>query len=125
VTKLRGSSRLGIALAAACLLVLQAVVGAFAIGSSPQVDAFGNPLCVTSLDSSGQGSHDAGHSKLAGCCTLGCSMFAPVLPAPSQQAAPASELRLLSHLPVLRLDADLPPARDHSPGSPRAPPPAA
>jgi hypothetical protein len=125
VTKPRGSFRFGVALVAAWLLVLQGVVGAFAVASAPQVDAFGNPLCATGVDGAAGGSHGAGHFKLPGCCTAGCSMFAPALPSPSQQAAPASELLAVSDLPAARPDTDLPPARDHNPGNPRAPPPTA
>jgi hypothetical protein len=113
-----------IAFAAAFILVLQTVGGALAFGVGPsptQIDAFGNPLCITSVDHD-HGSTDGEHSKLPQCCTLGCNMF-------SQSLATASEpTAFILDLPIVSDGFDRTythmafPVRDYDPGNPRAPP---
>lgn len=70
-----------IAFIAAVLLVLQALAASLAIGSSasasPLLDAFGNPLCITSHQ--GPEQDGAGHTALPDCCTVSCSMFAAAM----------------------------------------------
>lgn len=117
----RAGWRLGIALVAAYLLVLQSVFGAFALGIGPQqLDAFGNPLCIGSGDHSGSGKTD--HGSLPNCCTLGCPMVGQTLGAPPQvswlPASPPLDVGAVTHVPpVVVVSAD-----DHRPGNPRAPP---
>lgn len=117
---------MGIAFVAAYMLVLQALVGAFALGAaaaSPMLDAFGNPLCITSTDSTDTGSDRSDHSALPDCCTTACSMFAPVT---TEERTPSSVLN-----PFLSASDALTPAfetvahfisPERSPGSPRSPP---
>lgn len=116
---------MGVAFVAAYMLMLQALVGSFAFGvaanASPLLDAFGNPLCITSAESAAL-SEDGGHSALPECCTAACGMFAHLtvedrtphsldnpLPAVAQGVA-TFDARVVT--PVL----------DHDPGKPRAPP---
>lgn len=117
----RGSA---VAFVAACVLVLQSFLGAWATGAyaaTPMLDAFGNPLCITSIDHDGTTpAHD--HSKTPDCRTFGCSMVSPLL-----AAAPSDEIGLSRPLVaddtryqlVQSFDVQGP---DHDPGSPRAPP---
>jgi hypothetical protein len=129
LSKRTGTSRTFVALAAAFVLVLQAFATAWAAGvmpSGPMLDAFGNPLCITSTDQQ-TADHDgpAGdHSKMPNCCTMGCSNASALLATPADDSG--------AWLPV-RLDAAEADFRtsnavfvafpDHDPGSPRAPPP--
>lgn len=119
----RRRNRWGLALVAACLLVLQTVVGAYALGgipASPQLDAFGNPLC-TSADHSDTGDQGGGARHPTDCCMLGCwassQLFAAasdvswILPIP---ASPSARPFRTPEAPVR--------AGDHYPGYPRAPP---
>lgn len=126
VTNLRGRWSLRVALAAAYMLVLQSIVGALALGIGPdasQVDAFGNPLCITSTDATDGGMGGADHSKLPNCCTFGCSLFSSALATPPESGT--SVVRRADQSDGLARGYDLLPAvsaRDHEPGSPRAPP---
>lgn len=120
------SGRLGIAFIATYMLVLQAMLGAFALGAvnaSPMLDAFGNPLCITSTDSTDSDTGRGEHNALPDCCTVACSMFAA---ATSEDRSPHS---LSNPLPAsaVRLRASFDPlvhvvALERSPGSPRSPP---
>lgn len=117
----RGSAAV---LVAACILVLQAFLSAWAFAAAPDrpvLDAYGNPLCITS------GVHEnttppGDHSKLGGCCTFSCSASASLL-----TALPGGTPGLHSPLPAApalrrygdRIERHKP---DHDPGSPRAPP---
>lgn len=123
------SWNMGVALVASYMLVLQALIGAFALGAaaaSPMLDAFGNPLCITSTDSTDTGSDRTSHSAMPDCCTIACNMFAPVT---TDERAPSSVANPLP-LAVEKLTPDfitvgriLSP--EESPGSPRSPPLAA
>lgn len=116
------TKRVPAALVVALVLVVQSFLSAWATGAmpaTPRLDAFGNPLCVTSDDHAG-GSSD--HSTLPACCTLACSSIAPLLPVPDADAFTAS--------PSLK-SAKLVPAHhglihflasEYPPGHPRAPP---
>ena len=117
----RGST---VAFIAALVLVLQSFLSAWATGAlaaAPMLDAFGNPLCITSVD------HDDttpanDHSKLPVCCTFGCNMAAPLL-----AAAPEDGIALLRPIPADDVRFDRSEAfhiqgPGHVPGSPRAPP---
>ena len=105
-------------------MLLQSLVTAWATGTAPsriQVDAFGNPLCFASVDSSGSQS-DADHSGARGCCVVGCGMSATLAAEPSGTALVIRlETRsLAAPLAIYRPIAQAPPAYD--PGNPRAPP---
>lgn len=109
-----------VAFAAACVLVLQTALAAWAAGAMPmpQLDAFGNPLCITSSDDGGA---SPGHSTPSNCCEFGCVPAALPLLAPERSAIALPELAVLgTSVPVLREAPSAAP--DHDPGSPRAPP---
>ena len=110
-----------VALGAACFLVLQTVLGAFAAGARPQpaqVDLFGNVLCTHA------GATDLPDAPrhLPDCCVLGCNMAAPLLAGPP----PATALPAVPRSDVLVFAANAPDhlsfARQRSPAIPRAPP---
>jgi hypothetical protein len=114
-----------VALAAACLLVLQSVVGAIALGAGPgQLDTFGNPLCVTAADQAG-GSHAPGQSKLPNCCKFGFSTFSASLARPAEHGILLDRSAIASERLSGKYRIAPAPARDHDPGNPRAPPPTA
>lgn len=115
-----------IAFIAAVLLVLQAFAASLAIGSSasasPLLDAFGNPLCITSHQAPEQ--DGPGHTALPDCCTVSCSMFA------AATDGERTEISLANPLPVADSSRhaafDITPESNQAarrPGSPRSPPP--
>ncbi|MEW9806362.1 hypothetical protein [Mesorhizobium marinum] len=115
--------RLPLALVAAAVLVLNALLSpwAYAAPQGTLVDAFGNPLCITSADGHAP-SPARDHSSFPDCCTLGCAGAAHAL------AAPPGAGDALAHPLLPRAVAAsasepivLKPA-GHNPGSPRAPP---
>ena len=112
-----------IILVAACMLLLDSLVTAWATGSVPariQVDALGNPLCLVDSDSNGSRS-PADHSKMQDCCVIGCTMAATLAAEPSGTSLflrPA--IRTAVAVTVYRAAARAPP--DYDPGNPRAPP---
>lgn len=113
-----------VAFIAALVLVLQSFLSAWATGSyaaTPMLDAFGNPLCITSADHDGTTPAND-HSKMPACCTFGCNMASPLL-----AASPDDRIGLLRPLSSddIRFDlfeAFLIQGPDYDPGSPRAPP---
>ncbi|MBS7701510.1 MULTISPECIES: DUF2946 family protein [unclassified Chelatococcus] len=114
-----------VALVAAYMLILQSVLGAFAIGASASPernDVFGTILCAPSGDQSGASDDAPVRRHLPDCCLYGCSMFAPVLLSlPAAAETPFEHPVVLSHpLPDFGVRAPL--RRDGSPGRPRAPP---
>lgn len=122
---MRGSTaiwRLRVALAAALLLLFETVSGTFAgadLSAGVVLDAYGNPIC-TSHSGNGGG---PGHSSLPGCCTLACSMVAPALADASVGGGVSPGLgAIIAYLPAGFAADVLPPAPDHDPGRPRAPP---
>ncbi|MEI3854691.1 MULTISPECIES: DUF2946 family protein [unclassified Ensifer] len=113
----------GLAFIAACLFVLQSIVGAFAASSMPafpQLDAFGNALC-TSADHASNGNHDDDHGSAADCCLLGCCVSSQVLAATPQ---PGDDLNHQVASAVHRIwsAAEPLPTGEHRLGYPRAPP---
>jgi hypothetical protein len=110
-------------LAVAFALLLQSLAIALAFGegaSRVQLDAFGNPIC-SSFDHQAGGSKD-GHGGATACCTFGCTLFAPSLPAPSGLALDVPGRLSAGGIAFPRLpDVALAPS-GHDPGSPRAPP---
>ncbi|MFC0245483.1 hypothetical protein ACFOLL_17660 [Falsochrobactrum ovis] len=117
----RGSA---VAFVAAAVLVLQSFLTAWAAGAmpvTPMLDAFGNPLCITSVDHDGDVPRDD-HSKLPDCCTFGCNLASPL-----HAAEPAQGVGLLK--PLSSTDVRFHVHKtfhiqspDHDPGSSRAPP---
>lgn len=113
-----------IALVAACILVLQAMTGGLVTGSmasSIERDAFGNPICVTSIDHVGSTQGSGDHHQGTECCTMGCAGTVALAPAPAVdtvalvRATPANRSGLYDfHVPPLR--------PGHDQASPRAPP---
>lgn len=117
----RGSA---VAFIVALVLVLQSFLSAWATGAfaaTPMLDAFGNPLCITSIDHDGTTPAND-HSKMPDCCTFGCNMAAHLL-----ATAPDDGIGLLrpmssddvrfDHSKAFHIQSP-----DHDPGSPRAPP---
>jgi hypothetical protein len=105
------------------MLVMQALLGALAIGSAaadPMVDAFGNPLCVTSDQQDPSGGRD--HTAMPDCCTSACSMVAPALTGERDAHYLANPLRIPAPATFDIGSRAAQPAPDHDPGSPRAPP---
>jgi hypothetical protein len=115
--------RVPIALAAAALFVLQSLFSSWAVAgpAQPLLDAFGNPLCITSVD--GHAPAPPGdHSRPSDCCMLGCAGFSHAL----ADAGDASSALVHPPVPLALAYGDerqfsVEPA-EHNPGSPRAPP---
>lgn len=117
----RGSA---VALVAVFVLVLQSFLSAWAVGAmpaTPMLDAFGNPLCITSTDHNASG-QSGDHSSLPNCCAFGCTFSSSVLTTGPDNGT--GLLRPLSSVEVrfhLRRTVHIQ-SPDHDPGSPRAPP---
>lgn len=113
---------LGIALAAAWVFLVQSLAGSFAAETGRiLLDAFGNPLCISSTghDASPDGGH---HDKMPGGCVLGCAIACASVATPPDEASLAIHLPagsgVRNHLsPRILASGDA-----HDPGSPRAPP---
>jgi len=115
-----------LAVAAALVLILQSIAiawSAAAMPAGPQLDAFGNPLCIAGSDHGGA-DHGGDRSRLANCCTFACANASPVLALPSGSlfafvAPPDRRPQRPSAPRTIQVEAP-----EHDPGSPRAPPPA-
>jgi len=112
------------AFVAACVLLLQSTLGAFAFGTAPdasQLDAFGNVICTHEGAVKLPGG-DPHQQHMPACCMLGCSM-ASVAYAPPPGAGIAlvslSFETVVFVLPSVR-HPDV--TRERSPANPRAPP---
>lgn len=72
-----------VAFVAALAIFVQTFGAAHAAGAmpfGPVLDAFGNPLCLSSAGETGGPSHGDGKSgSFADCCTLGCASVSPAL----------------------------------------------
>jgi hypothetical protein len=122
VKALRAASGRWTAQVALLVLLVQLFAAGFATAShagAPQLDAFGNVLCIGGEPGAGQPAGDTSH--LHECCTFGCGNAVSALAGPAAAGAPAD-------YPVSR-GAVAPepstihaPARPERPGSPRAPP---
>ena len=113
-----------VTLVVAALLVVQSAIGAFASPSGiPEVDAFGNPLCLAgSIAGQGETQSDKNSKALPQCCTMACPIMAGLMPAGSDGVPLVNPL---SHrLQRLSVQASEPAFvdPDHRPGLPRAPP---
>lgn len=116
---------MGVAFVAAYMLVLQGLLGAFTLGAaaaSPGLDAFGNPLCITS-GSSAPAFDGTGHDGPASSCAIACGMVAPVAAdgrAPNSLSNPLVPLAASAPAPDCPVGSTF--ALQRGPGSPRSPP---
>jgi hypothetical protein len=121
VTDLAHRCRIWLVIAASMLL-MNALGASLASASVTDVamDAFGNPLCITSTADDGA-TPPGDHHKVPSCCTLGCNMGSTVVAAEAEMAAQILWPRHQSFAPpigsLIRL-----PSPDYDPGNPRAPP---
>lgn len=116
----------GVAMIAAYMLILQGLLGAFATGvanAATDLDAFGNPLCITSGELASvdaDGSHD---QTLPDCCSAACSMFSTVTNDDHAPHALDNPLRVgVDATAATAAAACLGFALKRGPGSPRSPP---
>lgn len=122
-----GRSRRGMAVAlfAAYVLVLQSLLGAFALGTgtAAQTDAFGNVICTHAGATEQPGGGPPNHQP--SCCTLGCAFSASGLGTPPD-AAPAPKIAFVEIAATAPAVPDRPLfSRHRSQANPRAPPRAA
>ncbi|MCO5064655.1 MAG: hypothetical protein M9924_09570 [Rhizobiaceae bacterium] len=118
--KLTRRSSMGIAAVAACILLLNAFASAWssaAAAASPNLDAFGNVLCLPD-----QGGQNGGHGTLPNCCTFGCTMGSSVLEPPDRVAGVVERPRDNLLIVWRSHDEAWQPEPDIRPGDPRAPP---
>lgn len=117
---LKGWSK-GLALVAAWLFLIQSLAGGFALAAGEvPLDAFGNPLCITSGDHKGVPSGD--HGKMPGCCMLGCAASATMAGTPPDEASLVIAFQIEAAGQPLPAPIAMVQADDHDSGSPRAPP---
>jgi hypothetical protein len=113
-----------VAFVAAFVLLLQSFATAWSAGAmpaTPALDAFGNALCITSVDHDGEA--PAGdHSKPLNCCTFFCNAASPLLATPSGAGFALLPPLVRSNVPFTAPKTVHVKAPDHDPGSPRAPP---
>jgi len=62
-----------VALLAAWLVLLQSILTPWQANAHPALDAFGNPLCITSNSHDGGHGNDPANQPANGCCTWGCA----------------------------------------------------
>lgn len=110
--------------AAAYLLVLQSLLGAFALGNGPnagQLDAFGNVICThegaTELPA---GDDHQRHDQ--SCCLFGCSFSAASVGVPLDAVALLPAIVWERIAPQRLAFAGLARRSERSPANPRAPP---
>ncbi|MGX5840053.1 DUF2946 family protein [Mesorhizobium sp. ArgA1] len=112
------------AFVAACVLLLQSTLGAFAFGAAPgasQLDAFGNVICTHEGAVKRPGG-DPHPQHMPACCMPGCSMVsAAYAPPPGVGIGPVS-LSFESVAFVVPVARHLDFTRERSPANPRAPP---
>ncbi|RWP65060.1 DUF2946 family protein [Mesorhizobium sp.] len=113
-----------VAFAAAYLLVLQSVLGAFVFGIGPdaaQRDAFGNVICTQQGAAELPGG-DPHEQHMPACCMPGCGMASAVYAPPPAAATLSGNFSVETVAFVLPAFRHLDFARDRSPSNPRAPP---
>lgn len=125
LTRPAARNRRTVAFVAALVLILQTALAAWssaAMAAAVELDAFGNPLCITgSIDDHGDRA-PTDHSAMPACCTVGCGTASNALSGP-----PADPVALVfppmptggSAAAFVRVHIL---AAEHHPGSPRAPP---
>jgi hypothetical protein len=114
-----------VAFAAAYLLVLQSVLGAFAFGTGPnasQLDAFGNVICTHEGAAQLPGGDPHQQPPMPACCVLGCGMGSAAFAPPSDSGTSLGSRSFEAVAFVLPAFRHLDFARDRSPSNPRAPP---
>ena len=112
------------AFVAACVLLLQSTLGAFAFGTAPdasQLDAFGNVICTHEGAVQLPGG-DPHQQHMPACCMLGCSMASVAYaPPPGVGMTPVSlSFETVSFVVPITRHLDF--TRERSPANPRAPP---
>jgi hypothetical protein len=120
----RRTGRMAVALVAAWLLVLQSMVGAFALGgasAAAPLDGFGNVIC-THDGAAGFPGSDRRPAHPPACCVLVCSLASPALAAPPDAGPLLVRIDPETARIVFPVSGHRPWARGHSPSSPRAPP---
>lgn len=115
-----------VALAAAYILVIQSILGAFALGATAAplpLDAFGTIICLSHETAALPGDDgSSGPHKMPDCCTIGCSLFQAAFTPAIAHEGPLFGLNRESAT-VFRAPPPLVPrASEGSPGNPRAPP---
>ncbi|WP_274629937.1 hypothetical protein [Arvimicrobium flavum] len=91
------------------------------VGSRPVlVDAFGNPLCITSNQHHAP-DDSSPHKALSACCELACAGIAAAVLPPDLAAAQPQSIRLFAKLRGASKTVH-DPAPAWKPGNPRAPP---
>ncbi len=110
-----------VAFIAAFVLLLQTLLASWSASADAMaLDAFGNPLCITSSD--GGSTPGDVPAKIPNCCTLGCSMSSTVLAGPVPEHPVVIPVTGEYAGAVIAQEAPRHARRDHGPGSPRAPP---
>jgi hypothetical protein len=121
VKKSRRTQDITIALVASVMLFLQGVVTAWSAGImplGPMLDAFGNPLCITSTDRSPPSEN---HSSLPDCCTMGCASASPLVALPASDGHGAIPFFVTVFEPGVS-EGPAVSGLAHHQGQPRAPP---
>ncbi|EXL09689.1 DUF2946 family protein [Aquamicrobium defluvii] len=114
---------MAVAFAAAWFLVLQSLLGAFAMAAGPerlQLDAFGNVICTH--EGIGELPDGAQPAHFPDCCVLGCNLAAPLLANPPAPVALETGFGFATLSFRTGSQDHLSFARQRSPANPRAPP---
>jgi len=112
------------AFVAACVLLLQSTLGAFAFGTAPdasQLDAFGNVICTHEGAVPLPGG-DPHQQHMPACCMLGCSMASVAYAPPPGVGLVQVSLSFETVAFVLASVRHPDVTRERSPANPRAPP---
>ena len=112
------------AFVAACVLLLQSTLGAFAFGTAPdasQLDAFGNVICTHEGAVQLPGG-DPHQQHMPACCMLGCSMASVAYAPPPGVGLVQVSLSFETVAFVLASVRHPDVTRERSPANPRAPP---
>ena len=112
------------AFVAACVLLLQSTLGAFAFGTASdvsQLDAFGNVICTHEGAVQLPGG-DPHQQHMPACCMLGCSMASVAYAPPPDVGLVQVSLSFETVSFVVPIIRHLDFTRERSPANPRAPP---
>src|SRR5690554_6635291 len=107
------------------MLVLQAVLGSLMLGAaagSPTLDSYGNPLCITSVDTSTEVDGGRDHGARPDCCGSMCGMAAPLIAEDRTPHSLANPLAFALQVEFALEEVAHLPATDRNQGNPRAPP---
>lgn len=115
-----------VAYMAAFVLILQSLffVAASAsvdLNATNMLDAFGNPLCITSVPSDNDDDTPS-HSHFPSCCTFACIGFAPLVPIPENISVIFLSLNLNTRPTIVWKATFFSQHLIREPGRPRAPP---